>query len=183
MRVTWLPESSTEGILFLAEPLFTSGHVVTALCITSNLTLAQTFWLVIDSNISAILFWVFLSNQSGPLTMSPPDWCNILRSFYFLAHEAQYLYSWLAWQSLPAPAAWVHCYLIIMADRDVFYVACVLAIVAGHIWLECPICTMSQLVLSSAYQHNWKHLYIECHEMFWALFHRHIADCFCHGLH
>ena len=68
IKVTWLPESSRDGIFFLPHPMFILGHVATALCITSILTWAETCWLdiffikpsipsPIPSNQIVILVW------------------------------------------------------------------------------------------------------------------------------
>ena len=68
INVTWLPESSSDGILFLPHPMFTLGHVATALCMPSILIWAETCWLEIFSITSTItLSWLILSLQSGPL--------------------------------------------------------------------------------------------------------------------
>ena len=95
IKVTWLPESSRDGIFFLPHPMFILGHVATALCITSILTWAETCWLDIFSIkpfIIPLLFIIVSSIWSGPQTFSPSDWSRSEEPLFFLVMVFCYLF-------------------------------------------------------------------------------------------
>ena len=93
INVTWLPESSNDGILFLPHPMCTIGHVATALCITLILIWAETCWLEVfpikPTIPLSLLIWLF---QSGPQTLSPSDWSKVWGAIIFLSHEDWYYF-------------------------------------------------------------------------------------------
>ena len=108
--------------------MFTLAYVATAFCITSNLTWVETFWLVIHSINSNILFHVCLSNQCGPLTLLSPDWSKMRRSHFFWYIRPRYPFYSPAWQLLTVPAAVYHMQ---------FYCS------VGHSHLLCALCPNS----------------------------------------
>ena len=89
IKVTWLPESSRDGIFFLPHPMFILGHVAMALCITSIFTWAETCWLEIISIKPAIplLSEIVLSIWSGPQTLFSIRLVQGLRSHYFFGNH------------------------------------------------------------------------------------------------
>ena len=60
IKVTWVPESSRDGILFLPHPMFILEYVAMAFCITSILTWAETCWLDIFPTKPTIPLFFFM---------------------------------------------------------------------------------------------------------------------------
>ena len=89
--------------------MLTLWHIATTLCITINLTCAETLWLDIDLINSTVLPLVIVvwSNWSGPQTLSHSDWPEICGD-PFLAQNTWYSF-WMSTCPLsPALAAAFH---------------------------------------------------------------------------
>ena len=180
MRVTWLPESSNEGILLLPQPIFTLGHVAMALCIMSNLTWAETFWLVI--NLYTHQFILDCCQIGLDHCLCLLDCSNIWEVSVF----------WNLRPCIPALALFgSHCLLlhldvpcsgIIEADTVIFSVPFKFTIIAGHSQLECPIGTTCQLGLSWSASIVRIALVLSGLWCFGALFHGDITNHYWYGL-
>ena len=182
INVTWLPESSRDGIIFLPHPMFILGHVAMALSITFILTWAETCWLDIFSINPTIPLSVFvLSISSGPQT-SPSDWSKVWGAIMFLLLEASYLVciglSWCCHLLLSQ----FMCNLIVQPDTVIFDMPSVLTIETGHTKLQCPIGTMCQLGLPRPAYVAWSPLILSAPWWCQVTLHGHSADCFSHGL-
>ena len=124
IEVTWLSESSSEGILLLPHPMLPLGHVATVLCITSIFICAETCWLEIFSIKPTILSSYFdLSIWSGPQTLPPSDWSKVWGAIIvFLEYESQYSFSkWLCYWS-PVPGLAAHAQLYYSTGHSCFFV-------------------------------------------------------------